>query len=141
MSNSRWKKERKKVDSSSIEHYLEFSIEKTEAKTLHGDCCLLFQKQSQEVFCKKGVLKNFANFTGKHLWWSLFLIKLPAFRPGTLLKRDSNTGVFQWNLQRFLRTPALKNICDRLLLIIVENWWFFLQITSDIFAKRNPHLQ
>ena len=25
-----------------------------------------------------GVLKNFANFTGKHLCWSLFLMKLQA---------------------------------------------------------------
>ena len=25
---------------------------------------------------KRGVLKNFPNFTGKHLCWSLFLIKL-----------------------------------------------------------------
>ena len=33
-----------------------------------------------EVFCKKGILKNFANFTGKHLCWSLFLIKLQAWR-------------------------------------------------------------
>ena len=58
------------------------------------------QKQSPEVFCKKrcsvkkGVLKKFANLTGKHLCWSLFLIKLQAFRPATLLKRDFNTGVF-----------------------------------------------
>ena len=29
------------------------------------------QKQPPEVFCKKGVLKIFANFTGKHLCWSL----------------------------------------------------------------------
>ena len=36
---------------------------------------------------KKGVLKSFANFTGKHLWWSLFLINLEAFRPVSLLKR------------------------------------------------------
>ena len=28
------------------------------------------QKQPPEVFCKKGVLKNFANFTEKHLCWS-----------------------------------------------------------------------
>ena len=28
---------------------------------------------------KKGVLKNFANFTRKHLCWNLFLIKLQAF--------------------------------------------------------------
>ena len=39
---------------------------------------------------KKGVFKSFANFTGKYLWWSLFLIKVQAFRAETLLKRDSN---------------------------------------------------
>ena len=39
-----------------------------------------------EMFSKKGVLKIFAIFTGKHLYWCLFLT--------TLLKRDSNTGVF-----------------------------------------------
>ena len=31
------------------------------------------------------------------------------------IKRDSSTGVFQWNLQKFLRTPFLKNIYKRLL--------------------------
>ena len=43
---------------------------------------------------EQGVLKNFANFTGKYLCWSLFLINLQACRPATLLKRDFNTGVF-----------------------------------------------
>ena len=42
----------------------------------------------------RGVLKNVAIFTGKLLCWSLFLIKLQAFRSATLLNRDSNTGVF-----------------------------------------------
>ena len=28
---------------------------------------------------KKGVLKNFPDFKGKHLCWSLFLVKLQAF--------------------------------------------------------------
>ena len=31
-----------------------------------------------EVFCKKGVLKDFVNFVGKHLCWRLFLIKFQA---------------------------------------------------------------
>ena len=44
---------------------------------------------------KKAVLKNFTMFTGKHLCWGLFLIKLPVFRLATLLESDSNTGVFQ----------------------------------------------
>ena len=29
------------------------------------------QKQPHEVFCEKGVLKNFVNFTGKHFCWKL----------------------------------------------------------------------
>ena len=48
-----------------------------------------------------GVLKNFVIFTGKHLCWSLFLIKLQALRPAALLTRDSNTGVFLWILRNF----------------------------------------
>ena len=43
---------------------------------------------------KKGVLKDFANFAQKQLCWSLFLIKLHASRPASLLKGDSNTIVF-----------------------------------------------
>ena len=54
----------------------------------------MIQKQQPEVFFKKSVLKNFANFRGKQLCFSLFLIKLEAFGPAVLLKRDSNTGVF-----------------------------------------------
>ena len=46
------------------------------------------------MFFKIAVQKKFAIFRGKHLGWSLFLIKLQSFRPVTLLKRDSNTGVF-----------------------------------------------
>ena len=53
------------------------------------------RKQTPEVLCKKGVHKflkilKFQKFAGKHLCWSLFLIKL---LPATLLKRDSNTDV------------------------------------------------
>ena len=42
------------------------------------------------MFFKIVVLKNFANFTGKHLCRRLFLIKLQALRTATLLKRDSS---------------------------------------------------
>ena len=52
--------------------------------------CGEFQKQLLVDVIKIGHLKNFANFTEKHLCWSLFLIKLQAFRPVTLLKRKPN---------------------------------------------------
>ena len=59
-----------------------------------SNCEVSFQKQPPEVFCEKSILKNFTKFKGKHLCWSLFLINLHASSPATLLKRDSNTGVF-----------------------------------------------
>ena len=47
------------------------------------------------MFCKKGVLKNFAEFKGKHLCRSLFLIKLQvkkaSLRPE---KNETPTQVF-----------------------------------------------
>ena len=36
----------------------------------------LKKKQPPEVFCKNGVLRNFAKFTGKHLYHSLFFNKV-----------------------------------------------------------------
>ena len=44
---------------------------------------------------KKGVLKHFAKFTGKHLYERLF------FKPKLYLKRDSGTGVLLWILRNF----------------------------------------
>ena len=49
-----------------------------------------FQKQPPEVFCEKGVLRNFAEFAGKHLCQSLFNNEVAGPRP----ERDSGTGVF-----------------------------------------------
>ena len=59
------------------------------------------QKQPQEVFCEKCVLKNFASFTGKHLSSSLFLNKVAGLGLQLYFKRDSNTGVFLLNLRNF----------------------------------------
>ena len=38
--------------------------------------CNFIQNRSLQMYFKIGVLKDFANFTGKHLCWSLFLIKV-----------------------------------------------------------------
>ena len=65
--------------------------------------CKIFTKlvPSQTLLRSKGVFKikkryfkNLQKFTGKHLCWSLFVIKLQAFRPATSLNSDSNTDVF-----------------------------------------------
>ena len=40
-----------------------------------------FRSSRLQMFFKIGVLKNFATSTGKHLFWSFFLIKLRVWRP------------------------------------------------------------
>ena len=58
---------------------------------------------------KKVVLKNFAMFTKKHLCWSLFWVNV--------IKERLQQKSFPVNNTKFLRTPILKNICERLLLV------------------------
>ena len=68
------------------------------------------KKQPPEVFYKNAVLKKFAIFTGKHLCFSLCLIK--AYN---VIKKRLQRMCFPVNIEKFLRTPILKNICALLL--------------------------
>ena len=52
------------------------------------------RRSRPKVFCKKGVLRNFTKFTGKHLCQSLFFNKVAGLRTATLFKKGSGTGVF-----------------------------------------------
>ena len=56
-----------------------------------------------KVFCKKGVLRNFTKFTGKHLCQSLFFKKVAGLRPATLLKKRLWHSWFPVN---FVKRPA-----------------------------------
>ena len=53
-----------------------------------------YRSSHPKVFCRKGVLRNFAKFTEKYQCPSLFFNKVAGLRPGTLLKANSGTGVF-----------------------------------------------
>ena len=46
---------------------------------------LFFQKQPPDVYYEKGVLKNFAKFTAKHLCQSLSFNEVAGLSPATLL--------------------------------------------------------
>ena len=50
----------------------------------------------------RGVLRNFVIFTGKHLWWSLFLIKLRACK---FIEKRLQHWCFPLHARKFLRTP------------------------------------
>ena len=74
-----------------------------------------------EVFCKKGVLKNFAKFTGKQQCQSHFLIKLQALGPD--IKRPWHR-CFPVNVAKFLRTSFLT---EHLLWLLLSKMWSTLQ--------------
>ena len=60
-----------------------------------------YQKQPPEVFCKKGVLRNSASFTGKYLCWSLFLVMLTQ-----VFSRDYSKICKSNYFEEHLRTAA-----------------------------------
>ena len=78
------------------------------------------QKQTLEVFCEKRCTEKFHRKTpllGHGTIRSLFLIKLQQIRPAVLLKLDSNTDVFLWNLWNFQEhLCTLTNICQQMFL-------------------------
>ena len=71
----------------------------------------LFRSSRPEVFCEKGVLRNIATFTGRHLCQSLLFDK-----------KETLGQVFPVNFVKFLRTPFL----------IEHLWWLFLFIDGTI---------
>ena len=75
-----------------------YQIEVANNRGSHGRCSVI-----------KGVLRNYAKFTGKHLCQSLFLIKL-------------QTWEFSVNFAKFLRTPFL-----------IEHLWWLLLSEVDIY--------
>ena len=68
----------------------------------------LFRSSHERCSIRKGVLKNFANFTGKHLCWSLL-------QTCNFIKKRLQHWCFPVKLAKFLRTSILKKICERLL--------------------------
>ena len=59
----------------------------------------------REVLSKKGVLRNFAKFTGKQLYQSLFLNKVAGLRPAILFKNRLWRSFFLVNFAKFSRAP------------------------------------
>ena len=75
-----------------------------------------YRSSSPEVFCKRGVLRNFAKFIGKHLHQSLFFNI--GLRPATILKKRLWHRCFPVNFAKFLRTPFLTEY----------RWWLLLKL-------------
>ena len=71
------------------------------------------RRSRSQMFFKIVVLKNFANFTGKHLCWSLFLIMLQD----KACKEETQTQVFSCIFAKYFRTPFFTE----------HLWWLLLK--------------
>ena len=63
----------------------------------------------QRCSVRKGVLRIFTKFRGKHLCQSLFFNKVGGLSPATLLKKRPWHRCFAVNFAKFLRAPFLQN--------------------------------
>ena len=72
---------------------------------------IIFRSNHRRCSIKKTVLKNFAIFTGKHLWWILFLVQL-----------EVNTGVFYEYCESFKKNY----FAERLWAAASQFCWHFL---------------
>ena len=88
---------------------------------------------------KKVVVKNFANFTEKHLCWSIFLTKLRAFSL-QFIKKETPAQAFSCEgCKTFKNThfeSILKNICEWLLLYLAKEVEQNFMIQNFLVNKR-----
>ena len=80
-----------------------------------------FRSSHQRCSVRKGVLRNFTKFTGKHLRQSLFFNKVASLRPAILLKKRLCHRCFL----KFLRTSF----------IMEHLWWLLLEIMITLWYE------
>ena len=112
--NNYWNCVNRKIYHKKVKEYISFKRKVCEISYTTKSNKII-KKQPPEVFCKKGVLSNFIE---KRLQRKCFLV----------------------NIAKFLRTSILKNICERLLLIISSSSWKSISdkcLTYLLCFKRN----
>ena len=70
----------------------------------------IYRSSCLEVFCRKGVLRNFEKLTRKHLCQSLLFNKVAGLRTVTLLKKRFWYRFFPVNFSKFLKTPITEHL-------------------------------
>ena len=107
----------------------------------------LFRSCRPKVFCKKGVLRNFTTFTGKHLCRASFLIKLQAWACN-FIKKETLAQVFSCGFCEIPKNSfsyiieILADICYsvKLLKATIKQLWVpkILDIQATLRARTWP---
>ena len=81
------------------------------------------------MFLRKGVLKICSKFTGEHPGWSVISIKLLC----NIIEITLRHGCSPLTLLNIFRTPFLKNISGRLLLLFINT-----ELENHLSVERKP---
>ena len=85
----------------------------------HRDLLGLFRSSCQRCSVKKDVLKNIANFTGKHPVLQSLFNNVTGLQVCNFIKKILQHWYFRMKFAKLLRTPILKNICERTLSFVL----------------------
>ena len=88
-------------DLNSLKHF------KFEPKKKTSEILTIVRSSHQSCSVTKGVLRNFAKFTGKHLCQNFFFNKVADLSPVTLFKKRLWHRCFHVIFAKYLRTPFL----------------------------------
>ena len=95
----------------------------------------IFRSSHRRCSIKKGILKHFVIFAGKHICRGLLFNKIAGHQACNSIKKRLRHRYYLANISKFIRRPILKNISERL-----HCWKVFrenvFQIRSEI-TKRN----
>ena len=129
-----------------------FSCKSLVKITLKVFTSTLIRSSCLQIFFKIGGLENFAIFTGKHLCWSLFLIKfqpwsllnkVPGLKACNFIKERLHHRCFPVNIAKLLRKVFFIEHLRWLLLVqechcsvFVTNFHFFVWNIFNFFCPR-----
>ena len=92
------------------------------------------------VFCKKGVLKNFAKFTGKHLCQNLFSNKFTGLKACNFIKKETLAQVFPCEFcEIYKNTCVTEHLRWRIFCRIFREECFWLLRKNFIYKKLLPY--
>ena len=85
-------------------HFLKIISDNSQISWRRKAGCTLLQKQPQEMFYKKEVIKDLTKFTEKHLCRGLFFNKAAGLMSSTLFKKRLQHRYFSVNFRNLIRT-------------------------------------
>ena len=94
-------------------------------------CDVKYRSSVLEVFCEKGVLRNFAKFTGKHLCQSLFFNKV-AGGACNIIKKETLVQVFSCEFCEISKNTFFYRTA---LVAALANIWNFSFLIKLLFYK------